>query len=198
VAIDRQPDWGVTFYVTGTGFAPDVDLKATFISPTGTSSLGGPDDPTKPRMIHTTPGGWFGPWDIVHYDPQVGEGGDYEIELTDGECTVSVADAMPVSDGAPAPIRCQLALDRVPDWGVAFNVLGHAFPADAGLSITIDEPFSSSDWQWPGLPPTNAQGDFGPLDLRYSEPVAGDGGDYVMTATAGGCTATLTFTLPEP
>jgi hypothetical protein len=149
-------------------------------------------------MIHTTPDGRFGPWDIAYFDPQLGEGGDYEIELTDGSCVASVAFTLPVSDGAPAPIRCQLTLDRVPDWGVRFNVSGHYFPADSQLAITIDEPFSDVDWNWPAMPRTTAQGEFGPLDLRYSEPVAGDGGDYVVTATAGDCSATLTFTLPEP
>jgi hypothetical protein len=185
--------------VTGEGFAPGVDVKITVIEPTGTWTFGGPDIPEyepNSKMLHTTADGRLGPWDLMYVDPQPGEGGDYVIQATDGDCTASVPFTLP-TDGSPTSVqRCSVALDVVPDWGVTFNVRGNNFAPGADLHITVDEP--KELWTWPGTLKAEADGTFGPFDLAYSEPVTGDGGEYVFAATDGDCTATVAFTLPEP
>lgn len=99
----------------------------------------------------------------------------------------------PSPDPSPA---CSIALDGEPAWDVRFYVNGIGFAPGAEIRITVDEP--KELWTWPGTLEARADGSFGPFDLMYSQPVAGDGGEYVFRASDGGCTASAAFTLPEP
>lgn len=84
---NATPQLNETIYLSGTGFAPNIDIMVMFVGPTETFSFGGPDD-AHPAGLHTAQTGAFGPWDVT-FD-QADEVGDWTITPTDGECEASV------------------------------------------------------------------------------------------------------------
>jgi hypothetical protein len=88
--LDRTPRWDETFYVSGTGFTADVDIRITFDEPGTTSTFGGPGAPVTPSALHTGEDGSFGPWDVLYYEPTPAQFGDYAIEASDGQCVSRV------------------------------------------------------------------------------------------------------------
>ena len=89
ISLDRVPAWDERFYVSGTGFAPGIDIKITFIDPGSTSTFGGPDGEVKPSLLHTSEAGTFGPWDLMYTEPTPQDFGSHAITASDGECSAS-------------------------------------------------------------------------------------------------------------
>ncbi len=89
ISTDVVPETGKVFYLSGAGFAPDVDIEITFVGPDGTDTFGGPDFEIKVPALHTASDGAFGPWDIRYEDT---DGvGDFQIQASDGDCRASLS-----------------------------------------------------------------------------------------------------------
>jgi hypothetical protein len=79
----------MTFYLSGTGFAPGVDIELTLVGAAGTSTWGGPNGEVKPTLLHTTAAGKFGPYDIAYnLDNELGQ---QSITASDGTCDATVS-----------------------------------------------------------------------------------------------------------
>jgi hypothetical protein len=89
VSTDVDPAIDVTFYLSGTGFEPGVDIELTFVDRGETSTWGGPDGLVKPELLHTTPEGDFGPYDIMYMNDSLP--GEYSITASDGSCEATVS-----------------------------------------------------------------------------------------------------------
>jgi hypothetical protein len=85
VAVDRMPTTNVKFNFNGSGFAPGVDVELSV----GTGPpFGGPNGQVKPKGLHTTAAGTFGPYEMF-YD-QNEPLGPHSISAFDGSCRATV------------------------------------------------------------------------------------------------------------
>jgi hypothetical protein len=91
IALDRVPAWVETFFLSGTGFLPGVDVGLTFIEPAKTNTWGGPDGVAQPEGLRTGDDGAFGPYDIEYVEPKEEDFGDSTTKASDGECVASVS-----------------------------------------------------------------------------------------------------------
>ena len=88
IVTDRAPAVSETFYVTGTGFKPNVDLEITVDAGTPAEEKLGPAPGS-----HTSATGTMGRLDLTYTSPS--DAGPHSIAASDGSCTAKLEFTVP-------------------------------------------------------------------------------------------------------
>ena len=86
VTVDHTPTIGAKFNLSGTGFAPGIDIVLTVGD---APPFNGPDSPIHPKGLHSTSDGSFGPYDM--YFDAAEPVGPHAITVSDGSCQATVS-----------------------------------------------------------------------------------------------------------